>query len=135
MGGIQHLALGIDAASRFTASPNSVSSSDANPNRANGLGFPSNAKRRAVRNAAPFSIARGKNYDIGVVRVSDRRRTEFARSAAYDGMYTWSPDGSHVAFISGRDGTEAVYKADVDGRGVQRLTDTPSINPAWARGR
>ena len=71
-----------------------------------------------------FQIARGENYDIGVVRLSDRRLTDFARSAAYDGMYTWSPDGMHVAFISGRDGFDGVYTADADG---------PSVTPPWPR--
>jgi Tol biopolymer transport system component len=78
-----------------------------------------------------FQIARGENYDIGVVRLSDRRLTDFARSAAYDGMYTWSPDGMHVAFISGRDGFDSVYTTDADGQHSLRLTGTPSLNPEW----
>lgn len=76
-----------------------------------------------------FQIARGENYDIGVVRLSDRRQTDVARSAAYDGMYTWSHDGTHVAFISGRDGVDGVYTADADGQHALRLTATPSLNP------
>jgi Tol biopolymer transport system component len=82
-----------------------------------------------------FQIARGENYDIGVVRLSDKAHTDFARSDAYDGMYVWSPDGRHIAFVSGRDGSEGLYRAEADGRNVQRLTDTPTLNPAWARGR
>jgi TolB protein len=82
-----------------------------------------------------FQIARGKNYDIGVVRLSDRAQMDIARSDAYDGMYVWSPDGTQLAFVSGRDGSEGLYRADADGRNVQRLTDTPTLNPAWARAR
>lgn len=82
-----------------------------------------------------FQIARGKDYDIGVVRVSDRKHTDLARSAAYDGMYAWSPDSAHLAFVSGRDGFDGLYRVDADGRHVQRLAETPSLNPAWARGR
>jgi Tol biopolymer transport system component len=82
-----------------------------------------------------FQIARGENYDVGLVRVADKARIELAASPAYDGMCTWSPDGKAVAFISDRAGTSSLYRADADGRHVQRLTDTPSINPVWRRGR
>ena len=82
-----------------------------------------------------IQIARGKNYDIGVVRLSDKTHVDFARSDAYDGMYAWSPDSTSLVFVSARDGAEALYRADADGRNVQRLTDTPTLNPAWARGR
>ena len=82
-----------------------------------------------------IQIARGKNYDIGIVRLSDRSLIDFARSDAYDGMSAWSPDATALAFVSGRDGSDALYRADADGRDVQRLTDSPALNPAWARGR
>ena len=82
-----------------------------------------------------FQIARGKNYDIGIVRLSDRTQIDFARSDAYDGMYAWSPDGTSLVFVSGREGSERLYRADADGTNARRLTDTPTLNPAWARGR
>ena len=47
------------------------------------------------------------------------------------GMYTWAPDGRHVAFISGRDGVDGLYTVDADGRHLVRLTASPSLNPAW----
>ena len=78
-----------------------------------------------------FQIARGKNSDIGLVRLSDRRRIHLASSGAYDGMYSWSPTGNYLAFVSGREGFDALYSADADGQHVQRLTETPSLNPAW----
>jgi Tol biopolymer transport system component len=79
-----------------------------------------------------IQIARGKNYDIGVVRLPDRAHIDFARSDAYDGMYAWSPDGTSLVFVSGRGGYEGLYRADADGRNVQRLTDAPALNPSWA---
>ena len=82
-----------------------------------------------------YQIDRGKNYDIGIVRLSDGRRGDVARSAAYDGMYAWAPDNRHLAFVSARHGTEALYVADADGQAVQRVTETLSLNPAWMRGR
>ena len=78
-----------------------------------------------------FQIASGENYDIGIVRLSDRRRTDFTNSSVYDGMYAWSPDGRHVAFISGRDGFDGLYTADADGQHLLRLTASPSLNPEW----
>ena len=78
-----------------------------------------------------FQIVRGKNYDIGIVRVAERTQTDFARSSAYDGMYTWSPDSGRLVFISGRDGVDSLYSADVDGTHPLRLSATPSINPEW----
>jgi TolB protein len=60
-----------------------------------------------------FQSARGKNYDMGIVRISDRRRTDLVSSSGYDGMYTWAPDGRHVAFISGRDGVDGLYTVAV----------------------
>ena len=47
----------------------------------------------------------------------------------------WSPDGTHLAFISDRDGTDQLFVMRSDGQGVVRLTrtqadkDTPSWRP------
>ena len=78
-----------------------------------------------------FQMARGDNYDVGMVRLAGQRRTDFASSSAYDGMYTWSPNGAHLAFISGRDGVNAVFTADAEGQDILRLIGTDSLNPAW----
>jgi Tol biopolymer transport system component len=82
-----------------------------------------------------FQIAAGKNYDIGVLRLSDGSRSLLAGSSAYDGSYTWSPDGNRVAFISSRDGFDAIYLADADGQHPVRLTETASLTPAWGSQR
>jgi tol-pal system beta propeller repeat protein TolB len=80
-----------------------------------------------------FQIADGKNYDIGVVRLdlSAHPVSRLADSNAYDGSYTWSPDGQHLAFISARDGFDGVYVVDAEGGHVDRLTDSASLTPAW----
>lgn len=46
----------------------------------------------------------------------------------------WSPDGSKLAFVSGRSGDEEIYVANADGRGVRRLTRSagPDVSPAWS---
>lgn len=52
-----------------------------------------------------------------------------------DGFPAWSPDGRRIAFASGRNGNGlAVYVINVDGTGVERLTDNEYVNldPAWS---
>jgi Tol biopolymer transport system component len=78
-----------------------------------------------------IQTAHGKNYDVELVRVADRTRTPLAASSAYDGQFVWSPDGRSIAFISDRDGVDALYVADASGGNVRRLTSEPSLNPAW----
>ena len=82
-----------------------------------------------------FQIAGDGNYDIGVVRLSDRSRSLLASSSAYDGSYTWSPDGGRVAYVSGRDGYDGIYTVDADGRHDVRLTGTASLTSAWGSQR
>ena len=78
-----------------------------------------------------FQMARGDNYDIGVVHARDGVQVDVAATSAYDGLFTWSPDGRRLAFISGREGTETVWIVDATGRNARRLTSGPSTNPTW----
>jgi TolB protein len=84
-------------------------------------------------NASAIAIqtAHGKNYDVELVRIADRTRTSLAASSAYDGQFAWSPDGRSIAFISDRDGYDALYVADASGANARRITSEPSLNPAW----
>ena len=82
-----------------------------------------------------FQIAEGENYDIGLIRPSDRFQSRLADSPAYDGSYTWSPDGKSVAFVSGRDGFDGIYTVDVGGRQPATLTQSASLTPAWGSQR
>ena len=46
---------------------------------------------------------------------------------------TWSPDGSRIAFVSGRDGTTRIYVVNLDGTGLTRISDGPlDGSPAWS---
>jgi TolB protein len=69
------------------------------------------------------------------VRLSDKAQSRLARSPSYDGSYTWSPDGTRVAFISSRDGFDALYVVDADGGHLERLTATASLTPGWGSQR
>ena len=46
---------------------------------------------------------------------------------------TWSPDGDHIAFATGRDGNFEIYVMNADGSGLSRLTDDPADDfaPDW----
>jgi TolB protein len=72
-----------------------------------------------------------RSYDIQLVRVADLERRTVAGTPAYDGQFSWSPVGDQLAFISDRDGVNAVYVTDLTGK-LSRLTTTPSLNPEWS---
>ena len=72
------------------------------------------------------------NYDIQIVRTSDRDRRTIAGSAAFDGQFNWSSAGDRLVFISERDGFNAVYITNLTGK-LTRLTTTSSLNPDWSR--
>ncbi|HVP12008.1 MAG TPA: hypothetical protein VMV94_12575 [Phycisphaerae bacterium] len=46
---------------------------------------------------------------------------------------TWSPDGTRIAFVSGRDGNPQLYVMTSEGTDVMRITQTPDIDgqPCW----
>jgi len=46
----------------------------------------------------------------------------------------WSPDGSRIAFVSGRDHNWEIYVMNADGTNCRRLTDNPldDLWPAWS---
>ena len=56
----------------------------------------------------------------------DSRRQNF--------LPAFSPDGRRIAFNSNRDGNSDIYVANVDGTGIQRLTNHPAIDtsPTWS---
>jgi Tol biopolymer transport system component len=47
-------------------------------------------------------------------------------SPGNDGFASYSPDGSWIAFRSGRDGNYDIYRMDTDGAGVVNLTNHPA---------
>ena len=59
---------------------------------------------------------------------------QLTTSAAEDGAPRWSPDGSRIAFFSGRDGNFEVYVMSVDGSGKVNVTKNPASDssPSWS---
>ena len=54
---------------------------------------------------------------------------------AMDWSPAWSPDGTHIAFSSGRDGDVEIYTMRADGTDVRQLTRNDAAwdgDPAWS---
>jgi TolB protein len=53
---------------------------------------------------------------------------------AWEAFPTWSPDGTRIAFNSGRDGDPEVFVMNADGTQVRQLTDNDAVDgrPAWS---
>ena len=65
------------------------------------------------------------------VRVSD------AAGNTRETVYSWTVDGSRIAFTSGRDGNAEIYAMDPDGLNQIRLTNQPAVDaaPEWSPDR
>ena len=66
----------------------------------------------------------GGAADIWVVDAAGSARRLVA-SPGYDGRPDWSPDGSALGFMRGRDGTLRPWRARSDGRGATPVTGAP----------
>jgi len=72
--------------------------------------------------------------DIALVDVESGETRLLAAHPAQDLYPTWSPDGSHLVFVSDREGNEDIYLVSVDGTGLTNLTRNPAsdYNPVWS---
>lgn len=80
-----------------------------------------------------FQIADRGRYDIGLLRLRDKRQTVLVATPHNDGSYTWSPDGARLAYVSGPGGSETLHVVDVESGKSSRITTTWSLTPHWAR--
>ncbi|HEY5295547.1 MAG TPA: hypothetical protein VIJ70_08745 [Gaiellaceae bacterium] len=77
--------------------------------------------------AARTPLSSGEIYRVD----RNGNRIDLSNSAAADVAPSVSPDGKHVAFLSGRAGRAAVYVVGIDGSGLRRVSPrlfTPSPN-------
>jgi len=77
-------------------------------------------------NAILFTSNRGQGDGSQQRALYDTPGNERSRS--------WSPDGGQIIFSSDADGQVDLYIIDLDGQGLQRLTDQAAIelDPAWS---
>ena len=61
-------------------------------------------------------------------------QSRLTTSRAVDFAPAWSPDGSRIAFSSGRDGESEVHVMNANGSGVTRLTNKLAFDrfPDWS---
>ncbi len=73
------------------------------------------------------------NPEIYLFSFETSRRVPFPSYRGLNTTPAWSPDGKKIAFCSSMSGDPQIYVSDVDGRNLQRLTYSPSvdISPVW----
>jgi Tol biopolymer transport system component len=79
--------------------------------------------------------------EIYVMEADGSQQTRLTTDAADDGHPSWSPDGSHIAFQSTRDGLYQIFVMEADGSHQRPLTTSHIFNesmnymPAWSPNR
>jgi dipeptidyl aminopeptidase/acylaminoacyl peptidase len=87
--------------------------------------------------SVPNLKANSFNSDIWIMPVMGGDPLQLTRSPKSDHSPRWSPDGSHIAFISSRDGVSNLYLLSLIGGEAQKITDskTDLYSPKWTRDR
>ncbi len=73
--------------------------------------------------------------EISIVNIETGERRLIAASPAKDVNPDWSPDGSHIAFASNRNGKDEIFVVDADGNNLVSLTpnaQADSYSPIWS---
>ena len=71
-----------------------------------------------------FTSLRDGNPEIYVMDADGGNQENLTNHPAYDAEPAWSPDGTKIAFVSGRDGGPSqIHVMDADGKNVIRLTE------------
>ena len=72
------------------------------------------------------------NGEIYLMNSDGSNQTNLTNNPAADFFPDWSPDGTKIAFASGRDGFSGIYVMDADGSHLTRLTKTSASEPRWS---
>jgi Tol biopolymer transport system component len=74
------------------------------------------------------SVRNNNNHDVFVMDPDGNNQSRLTTSLAYDDQPKWSPDGSKIVFMSGRDGNFEIYSMNADGTAQTRLTNNPAAD-------
>jgi Tol biopolymer transport system component len=74
------------------------------------------------------------NWDIWYVKEDGSGKVNLTNSPKNEWQPAWSPDGSRIAFVSDKEGSNQIYVMEVDGSNVTRLTNTGEDynSPTWS---
>lgn len=73
--------------------------------------------------------------DLYTLPISGGEATAMMTGPAFDGQPKYSPDGSMIAFVSDRDGSENLWISKADGSDAKKLTKLTSgeaVSPTWS---
>ena len=82
-----------------------------------------------------FTSFRDGNFEIYVMDADGGNQKNLTNHPADDRQPDWSPDGTKIAFVSGRDGDRSqIYVMDANGKNVIRLTEGRETkgHPDWS---
>jgi Tol biopolymer transport system component len=83
----------------------------------------------------PGRIVYSSEGDVFVINADGTGKIQLTEHPAEDFDPVWSPDGTHIAFRSHRDGDEEVYLMNADGSDQRNLSNAPNhgdYSPAWS---
>ena len=85
--------------------------------------------------SVPDLEANSFNSDIWVMPTGGGDPVQMTQSPKSDHSPRWSPDGSHIAFVSSRDGVANLYLLSVKGGEARKITDSKTglYSPIWAK--
>lgn len=89
---------------------------------------------RAVAYTSWRRVATGGGVDIFVSLFRQGLLENPTKGVDNNYLPAYSPDGTLIAFMSGRDGNNEIYVANADGSNVRRLTNNPAndSSPTWS---
>ena len=78
-------------------------------------------------------IAFTSNRQIYLMDSNGNNRRNISNNSSEDVSPSWSPNGTLIAFASGRDGNGQIYVMDADGSNQRNISNSSSYDeaPAW----
>jgi Tol biopolymer transport system component len=75
-----------------------------------------------------YAIYSGQGGDIVIVRTDGTSQRHLTDDGLMNHFPRWSPDGSRIAYLSRRSGTDEIWTISPDGSGHEQVTDTPGVS-------